>query len=379
MGKQNLPPVLALEISTLGDRLFTGIPNVTKSIAREMLADQSIEARFFMLRAEVPRRIVERLVTLDTGDILWWLSGRLNARPSFDFSFPRSYIGIYPGPKRHRRLFPIEVQIIHDLTAVITPQFHTPDTVKFYQNTLLRDMLTSDLLIAVSEATKLDIRTYFPQVAHIPCAVAPLAPCVAKPPTLPEARKPVDYVLVLGTVEPRKNVRFSFACLADHPEILSNFKFVFVGRWGWGEAAQKLLNVYGLAKHAKEGKIVFTGFVSDAARDALMAAASVVLYPSRYEGFGLPVIEALSLGTPVITSYSSSLPEVGGDVVSYCEIETSEGLFQALQKIVEQTKTSTESARSRESRKAWADNFSWRTTYGRIKDAALAAAQTRNN
>jgi len=371
-------PVIALEVSTMGDRAFTGIANVTKSIAREMLLDQSIEARFFMLRTEVPRTLVEQLVELDTGDILWWLSSRLRSQSTFDLSRP--HIAIYPGPKRHRRLFPFEVQIVHDLTAIITPQFHTPETVKYHQSVMLGDMLSSDLLVAVSESTKVDIRTYFPQVNHIPCEVVGLASSVKAAPVGALDNKCVDYVLVLGTIEPRKNVKFVFQCLSEHRELFRRYKFVFVGRWGWGESAQKLFQTYDLLDEASSNAIVFTGFVSDAARDALMAYARVVVYPSRYEGFGLPVIEALSVGTPVITSYSSSLPEVGGDVTIYCDISSSQQLYQALEEVaIKHTMSENVEEEERHARIAWARSFSWNETFRKIKDAALELARVNNS
>jgi glycosyltransferase involved in cell wall biosynthesis len=192
--------------------------------------------------------------------------------------------------------------------------------------------------------------------------------------------KCVDYVLVLGTIEPRKNVRFVFQCLSEHRELLRRYKFVFVGRWGWGESAQKLLQTYDLLDDASSNAIVFTGFVSDAARDALMAYARVVVYPSRYEGFGLPVIEALSVGTPVITSYSSSLPEVGGDVTIYCDISSSQQLYQALEEVaIKHTMSEHVEEGKRHARITWARSFSWNETFRKIKDAALELARVNNS
>jgi hypothetical protein len=176
MTTRQLRPVLALEISTLGEREHTGIANFTKAMALEMLADETIEARFFIQRGEVPRSIVERIVRLDHGDILWWLAGRLEGRPSFGSAPGQPQIGIYPATKADRRLFPIEVLVVHDLTVFVTPQFHTDEAIQFWGERVLGDMLTSDLLVARSEATRMDVRTYFPQVADIPCIAEKGAP-----------------------------------------------------------------------------------------------------------------------------------------------------------------------------------------------------------
>jgi glycosyltransferase involved in cell wall biosynthesis len=366
-------PIVVLNIDCLSVREHTGIANLAKAMALEMLDDETIEAKFFMMRGEVPRGIVERLVRLDGGDILWWLAARLDGRPTFVSEPGRPLVGIYTHFKSYRRLFPIEVQIVHDLTIVVTPQFHTAETVRGALACMLGDMLTSDLLVARSEATLMDIRTYFPQVADIPCIVARGAPEAGEVRPLPPGRKPVDYVLVLGTLEPRKNVRFILECLARHPEILAETKFVFVGRWGWGASTLEVIESFGLAEQVANGRIVFTGFVSDEARDQLVAAARLVVYISRYEGLGLPVIEALRFGTPVITSYSSSLPEVGGDLAHYCDIDSPSSFHAALTRILSDER----SDQARQSRIAWAGEFAIKDSYRRIRDAALAATQVK--
>jgi glycosyltransferase involved in cell wall biosynthesis len=203
---------------------------------------------------------------------------------------------------------------------------------------------------------------------------APLtAPDSGKVQPLPPARKPVDYVLVLGTLEPRKNVKFILDCLADHPEILSDTKFVFVGRWGWGAATHEVIEDLGLAEHVAKGRIVFAGFVSNEARDQLVASARLVVYVSRYEGLGLPVIEAFRYGTPVLTSYSSSLPEVGGDQAYYCDIDSPSSLYESLTAILSEKQPE----QARQTRLAWASKFAFKDSYRRIKDAALAATQDK--
>ena len=359
-------PVLALDIAPLGERRHTGIPNVVKALAREMLADEQVAPKFFMQRGETPRGIVERILDLDSGEILWWLSGRLDARPTFAIEPGRTHAAIYAAAKRHRRLFPVEVQIVHDLTAILMPQFHTDDAVRWWRERLLVDMLTSDLIVAVSHSTAADIRTYFPEVGHIPCLVAPLGVSVGATPAL--AGKVEDYVVVLGTLEPRKNVRAVLECLSGHPDLLAETKFVFIGGWGWGETAHELVRECGLADEIARGNLVFTGFVSNEARDALVANARFVVYPSRYEGFGLPVLESLALGTPVLTSFSSSLPEAGGDAADYCDFDSPDSFLAALRAMLARPRFP--DAR----RKEWAQGFDWTKAYRTIRDAALGHA-----
>ena len=364
-------PILALDIAPMGERQHTGIANVAKHLALEMLSDDSVDARFFMIRGEIPRRTVEQLVELSCGDILWWLARRLDAKPTFNVAQERLHIGIFTAVKYYRRLFPFEVQIVHDLTTITAPQTHTAESVAHWQDHLLGDILSSDLVVTVSESTRTDLHDFFPATRKIPSLVAHLASCVRATPLGAAENRLADYVLVLGTLEPRKNVRLVLECLSNYPELLALKTFVFVGRWGWGGDVRGLISDLGLASYLSAGRIVFTGFVEDELRDQLIAAAQLVLYPSRYEGFGLPVLEALGLGVPVLTSYCASLPEVGGDVAYYCDMDSPPALYKALIAIFAEQSDNDFRHKQREACQVWAQRFSWKQTYRKIRDVAL--------
>ena len=112
----------------------------------------------------------------------------------------------------------------------------------------------------------------------------------------------------LGTIEPRKNLPLLFDVIAQ-----SNQHLVVAGKLGW-------LTEPILAKVKELGiqdRVIFTGFVADEDLPALISSATLLAMPSKYEGFGLPVLEAMACGTPVIASNRSSLPEVGGDAALY--------------------------------------------------------------
>ena len=366
-------PVIALDVAPLSERHHTGIANVTKNLARQLLADSDIEPRFFIGRAEVAPWLVERLIELESGHILWWLVPRMRLGPLRYGALDRSVVGIFSHYKRHRRLFPCEVLLVHDLTTLLTPQYHDAAGVLFGAQNLLADMLTSELLVAVSESTRQDIRTYFPQLDATPVLVAPLAPASAV--ASQEADQLVEpYILVLGTLEPRKNMQFLFEYLTEQPSVLETYKFVFVGRWGWGDSAAAMVASSGLEGAVERGAILFPGFVSDDVRDALLRHAACVVYASRYEGFGLPVLEALSFGTPVVTGYGSSLHEAGGSAAIYCDVTSVQSFADALHRALSQTER-----RDREARFAWAASFDWGRSYRAIKEASLALARTRTD
>ena len=122
------------------------------------------------------------------------------------------------------------------------------------------------------------------------------------------------FILYLGTLEPRKNLSTlidAYIILRERYNVRE--KLVLAGSKGWlYEALFEKVRQSGL-----ENAILFPGFVDDHAQAHWYQAASVFAYPSLYEGFGLPVAEALACGTPVVTSNVSSLPEAGGDL-AYC-------------------------------------------------------------
>jgi len=248
------------------------------------------------------------------------------------------------------------------------PQYHSEATVAWENSRLLPDILTSDLVVAVSESTRQDIRDYFPQAAAIPVEVAQLAPCCG-PPDQVHRVKVAPYVVVLGTLEPRKNVVAVLEMLQREPAWIDAFTFVFVGRWGWGTSIADLIPTYGLTGAVEAGRVQFTGFLPDAERDVLVANASCVVYPSRYEGFGLPVLEALALGVPVVTGEGSSLAEAGGPYAIYVDVDSPTALARGLNDALRDT-----GVRAASARRTWAAQFSWWKTYERIRDLALETA-----
>ncbi|MGG4000398.1 glycosyltransferase family 4 protein [Anoxybacillus kestanbolensis] len=121
-----------------------------------------------------------------------------------------------------------------------------------------------------------------------------------------------NYVLSVGTLEPRKNINGlikAFEIFKQSTNI--DLNLVIVGRKGW-------LEYFDIQKSIKED-IIITGFVDDEDLPHLIAQAEVFIMPSFYEGFGLPLLEAMSLGVPCISSNTSSLPEVGGEAVVYID------------------------------------------------------------
>jgi glycosyltransferase involved in cell wall biosynthesis len=211
---------------------------------------------------------------------------------------------------------------LHDLIFLFHPETHKPLNRWFLTLMMPRFLRAADAVIAVSECTKRDaIRFYGIPEEKITVIYEGVNPRFR--PASPEAiaavraryNLPEHFILYVGTIEPRKNLT---ALLEAFHHLLAtrslrpapcDLRLVIVGKKGWlYEGFFRRLRELGL-----EDRVIFTGYVPDEDLPALYSAADLFVFPSLYEGFGLPVLEAMACGVPVICSNTSSLPEVAGD------------------------------------------------------------------
>jgi glycosyltransferase involved in cell wall biosynthesis len=177
------------------------------------------------------------------------------------------------------------------------------------------------------------------------------------------------YVLAVGTLEPRKNLpRLIEAFAGLPPKLRGRFDLRLAGARGWDMAKLEAT----LERHREFVRPL--GFVADADLPALYREATLFCYPSLHEGFGLPVLEALQSGTPVVTSRTSSLPEVGGDAVRYVDQLDVSSIQQALAELLADDFMRRELARRGPVQAA---RFSWRRTAEETLEEIVSAAETR--
>lgn len=201
----------------------------------------------------------------------------------------------------------------------------------------------ADKIIAVSDCSKKDIIDYYgvdpSKVERIYNAVADgIEQLDRNNPKLIEVKEkyhlPFNFIFYLGTVEPRKNIPAIVAAFDQlkalhHPQ-LDKFKLVIAGSRGWG--VSKILAKMRKAKST--GDIIFTSCITNEDKAAVYTLASLFVYPSFFEGFGIPVLEAMRCGVPVVTSNVASLPEVVGDGGLMVDPDNPNELFLAMKELL---------------------------------------------
>ena len=218
--------------------------------------------------------------------------------------------------------------IIHDLIPLLLPQTCTPLFVKKFRSWI--QQLSADEVIFDSQSTLNDFLKFRPDYRNKKTKVAYLAADSKFKPTYSKEIfnkyhiSTPRYFLAVSGYHPRKNFTHTLDSFIEFLKKTNatDISLVFTGPNGHGyEKLQAQIQTYPQFKD----KIVCTGFVAEEDMFALYSQAEAFLYPSLYEGFGLPVLESMQCGTPVITCRNSSLPEVGGDAALYVsETDTSE-------------------------------------------------------
>ncbi len=226
---------------------------------------------------------------------------------------------------------------VHDLTPFIVPEYHPLSRSLLYKALLGRTLKFSDRIIAVSEQTKKDLVN----VMNIPEEKINVIYEAAN-----EQFKPMDkeycrnslnrynisspFVLYVGTLEPRKNIPTLIQAFYKIKKFGINHKLVIAGKRGWDY--KEILETVKNLKLQKN--VLFTGYILEEDLPVLYNAADLFVYPSLYEGFGLPPLESMACGTPVITSNTSSLPEVVGDAGIMVDPYDVDGLSKSIYEVL---------------------------------------------
>jgi len=261
------------------------------------------------------------------------------------------------------------VVTMHDLTSISAPFRHKPSTVLSFNLFIGRSLAAAEKVAAVSRFTAAQVSRGFGidsrRIEIVPNGVGTEFHVSAEPLDLPDGLEP-GYILFTGTMEPRKGLGElldAWSRLAPRPRL------VIAGGRGWGlERLRKSLEA-----HEASGEIVLTGYVPTARLADLYRGAALFVYPSRDEGFGIPPLEAMACGTPVVATRAGAIPEVTGEAAILVPPADPDALHQAIRRALESD------ALRRELRAAGiarAALFSWERS-ARLMNELLARAALR--
>ena len=254
------------------------------------------------------------------------------------------------------------VVTIHDVIPYVYPETSTRLDWLIYHTWLPMAVRRMHAIITVSQASKQDIMRYL-SVPREKIMVIPEAAGAHYRPLSQEIIQPAllrygvtfPYILYVGSLESRKNLPRLLQAYAQLREWSQQWRLVIVGarRWKYTPIFDTVQEL-GLQSH-----VHFTGYVEEEDLPALYNGADLFVFPSLYEGFGLPVLEAMACGTPVITSNTSSLPEVAGDAALLVDPYDVDAIAGAMRQVLE---SPTLAAEMREKGLAQASRFSWERT-----------------
>jgi len=323
----------------------TGVPNYAYHLIAQMnnMSTQDISLSLIDYRRSELDTIFPSLNKINVPNkyskiskmYLWYMSlpADFNAN-AYDFDIVHNpfQIPTFKKFKKHNYVFSI-----HDITPIKFSSTHSLRRAMIYRTFLPKTLRSADLLISGSQNTKTDVVNSFnispEKIQVIPYGVDDIyrpTGIAEQSVTRDKYRITDPFILYVGTLEPRKNIPLLLKAFSKIKSQGDKHKLVIVGKQGWKHKV-----IYDLIEHLHlRNDVIFTGYVPEVELPYLYGAADVFVYPSIYEGFGLPPLEAMACGTPVITSNTSSLPEVVGDAGIMIDPYDVDGLVQAMHSIL---------------------------------------------
>ncbi|MDE3087958.1 MAG: glycosyltransferase family 4 protein [Chloroflexota bacterium] len=240
-------------------------------------------------------------------------------------------------PTRARRT----MVTVHDLSYVRVPECFPAPLLRYLNSAVPRAVERADLILADAASTQRDLadvyRVPLDKIKVLYSGVDPrFRPAVSEdaPARIRALTNGKPYILTVGTIQPRKNyarlIEAFAKLIANYRLQIADLQLVIAGGKGWMfDEIFRTIERLGL-----RDRVMFTDYVPDDDLPALYALAALLAFPSLYEGFGLPIAEAMACGTPVVSSNASSLPEVGGDAALYFDPRDVDAMADALHRVL---------------------------------------------
>jgi glycosyltransferase involved in cell wall biosynthesis len=323
---------LTLDIAPMLEAQWTGIPVFTRRLVQALERSGRVELDFAIRLNRIPAEAVQRTIRAGTGIFLRDLHERAaqeaEAAP-LDPAVPLFYTSV----KQAFGAAPREASTIHDISTLVMPETHAAANVDFHLDPLREQLLSDEAVFCCSEATRAALVHNFPWAEAKARVIHQYADWPDTFALMDRNLPPVAlgrYAVVVGTIEPRKNLGLLLRALDNRAVMRSGIHFVVIGRRGW-LAEQALAR---LTPEAQQ-RITFTGFVSEFVKYRLLKHADFLVFPSVYEGFGIPAVEAMGLGKPVLAAMTSAFPEVIGEAGVYFDPFSVEEFAAGLREIVD--------------------------------------------
>ena len=313
----------------------TGIGRYTYEIAKRIQKDSSFKSRFFygyysqtLIKSSQPTSTKTLKKIIDKSRILKAIARRvirLYSRfyhPKCDIYWQPNFIPL-PSIKAKK-----VVTTVHDFSFILHRDYHPKERIEHFENHFFQSINLSDLIITGSNYSKKEILDRLDFKEHQVKVIYHglnhnLFRCYED--IKLDFDLPKKFILSVGSIEPRKNLLGllkAYNLLDDKTK--DEYKLVLVGFKGWQNRE--------LMQEIEKNKthIDYLGFISDEELAKVYNLATCFIFPSFYEGFGLPILEAMACATPVISSNTTSMPEVGGDAVLYCDPNNLEDIKENL-------------------------------------------------
>jgi len=228
---------------------------------------------------------------------------------------------------------------VHDLVSFIFPTTHKAKATLIERLTLKKALKKTSKVFVVSENTRKDLIKMFDypktNIALVPCSASDFYKVEINPKEAEATQKkyqlPARFILAVGTLEPRKNFTNVIKSFVILKRKYSDLKLVIVGKPGWKyHEIERAVKSYQL-----ENEVVFLGYVQSHELNQIYHLATVFVFPSLYEGFGIPPLEAMSSGCPVVSSNLASMPEVIGDAGLLIDPKSAVKIADAISSLLE--------------------------------------------
>ncbi|MBU2790608.1 glycosyltransferase [Acidithiobacillus caldus] len=338
---------IAVEASTLRGAK-AGIGHYAATMSQLLASTPKVEVRYFTARehAQRPPRPLGLLARQKPSWCQWvpmgrqvqyqlqrWQLAQLSRRWQPDLVFGPNFI-VPPTSAP-------SVLVVHDLSHLRYPETHPPERVAFMTRHLRPAIGRSSAVIVDSHFTEQELLSRFPEAAGRLHVIYPgiasrmgVSPSVEADNALRAILNGDDrpYFLFLATLEPRKNLANLLPAYAALPDaIKKRHPLVLVGQMGWQQSDLATL----LTPMIERGEVRMLGYLRDELLPAVYRRALALIYPSLYEGFGLPPVEAMAAGCPALVSNVSAMPEVCGDAALYCNPLDAASITEGMQRLAD--------------------------------------------